>query len=669
MIPHHARAVPALVRVLFPAVALGLALVLLHADPPAAPLPPPAVPGAPAAAALPAAVDIGAAVGRLRFVDRWYVQRTMDDFGRPKAWVLLFVADGCPVAGRYLPRLVDLEKAYRAKGAQFLAVDETRGGTIVDMAASAVDHKLEFPILKDVDGSVALAVGARRTPEIVVLDAARRLRYRGRVDSQFRVGGENAAPGREDLREALDEVLAGREASVPEAEVAGCLITFPRPVPAGGAGAAGGADREPTYAEDVAPILKANCQSCHRVGGDAPFPLATLDDARKHAAMLAEVVELGRMPPWYGDPRHGTFANDRHLSDATRRTLVAWARGAQSAGELSRAPEPLEPAKGKWKISKPDLVLQIPKEIKVPATGYFAYQYAALHQVALMPHIFAEDTWVQEIQILPRNRRVLHHANLFYANVKDPKQEHHFVTGEVPGGDPMRLSPGTAFLFPKGSVLGLQMHYVPCGEEESDVISVGLVFAKAPVERRLRHHEVKNLRFEIPAGAPAHEVVGKRKLAKDSTGTGMYVHMHTRGRDMRISALYPDGRKETLLLVPNYSFDWQQAYLWGPGKRFPAGTELECVAHFDNSPLNPFNPNPAIPVRFGLETTAEMMYGFFFFTEDGERLGLEVEPATGWAVKKPGEAARPTQPVEAEDPQDVGHDQPEPADAAPGGGK
>ena len=127
-------------------------------------------------------VEIGSAIGRVGFTDIRYLRRTLDDFGAKKATVLVFVTTGCPIANRYLPRLDSLEKEYRLRGVQFLAVNVGSGDLIVEMAASALEHGLAFPVVKDWDGSVARAVGARRTPEVVVLDADRTLRYRGHVD-------------------------------------------------------------------------------------------------------------------------------------------------------------------------------------------------------------------------------------------------------------------------------------------------------------------------------------------------------------------------------------------------------------------------------------------------------------------------------------------------------
>jgi hypothetical protein len=110
--------------------------------------------------------------------------------------------------------------------------------------------------------------------------------------------------------------------------------------------------------------------------------------------------------------------------------------------------------------------------------------------------------------------------------------------------------------------------------------------------------------------------------------------MHLRGKDMTYRSTYPDGREEMLLTVPNYNFDWQMGYVWEEGKnRFPRGTKIECVAHFDNSSFNPYNPDPSETVRYGPQTYHEMMYGFVFYTDDNEKLGLEIDPQTGHVVK------------------------------------
>ena len=564
-------------------------------------------------------VKIGANITALRFTDQRYLTRTLDDLGKQKAYVVVFTNTDCPIAQRYLPRLKTLDAEYRGKGVRFLSLNVGEGDSVVDVAAQAVTAGIGFPFGKDFSGEAARKLGVTRTPECVVLDGQKRLRYRGRIDGDVRFGGVSPKKTRADLKEAIDDVLAGRDVKVKETPVDGCLISFPDDKPP---------KRVVTYSEHIAPLLQKHCQRCHRPNAEGPFPLLSFADAKQHGAMIGEVVKQQRMPPWFGSKQHGKFINRTVMSSDERQLVADWIAGGKREGEPKKLPKPLEFPKTKWQIGRPDLVIPIPTEQKIPAEGYIPYRYVVL------PYVFLKDTWVRKIEILPGNRRVVHHCNMGYIAVTDAKRRPHFITGFVPGGSPMELDKGTAFKIPAGSIIGLQMHYVTAGKETTDRTSVGFVFAKGKVDRQIRHLEVMTRRFAIPPGEPFHRVVAERTLSADAVGVGMFVHMHLRGRDMTFHALYPDGKKETLLLVPNYSFDWQLPYRWAAGtKKFPKGTRIQCVAHFDNSPFNPFNPDPKKTVKYGLQTYHEMMYGFFFYLNENEKLNLRIDPKTGRVIE------------------------------------
>ena len=92
-------------------------------------------------------VPIGALIANLTFKDIRYLPRSLDDFPDKKAFVLVFTNTSCPLVQRYLPTLKELEKAYRARGVQFLAVNVGPDDSIVAMASQAVRQDVEFPFV------------------------------------------------------------------------------------------------------------------------------------------------------------------------------------------------------------------------------------------------------------------------------------------------------------------------------------------------------------------------------------------------------------------------------------------------------------------------------------------------------------------------------------------
>jgi thiol-disulfide isomerase/thioredoxin len=559
-------------------------------------------------------VEIGSEIKQLRFKDIRYLVRNLEDLPRSKAYVLVFTTTTCPLVQRYLPGLNRLEKEYREKAVQFVGINVGPDDSIRDMAAQAVEHDVEYPFVKDHRGQCIAALGVKRTPEVVVLDAQRKLRYRGRIDDKYRIGGGRPAPTRHDLKEAIDSVLAGKNVEVPETPVDGCLITRTE-LPD---------SKTPVrFAEQVAPILRKHCTECHRLGTAAPFSLVTYEDVAGKANTLAEVVRDERMPPWYGASRQGEFVNRRGMTAKERETIQLWVKLGKQRGDDDKLPKMAAADDNRWRIGKPDLIVRAP-EHELPADGIVDYKYV------ILPHLFTQDTWVQRVQILPDNPKVLHHCNMAYVKLPETFMMSNFITGTVPGGEPMALDDGVAIKVPRGSLLVLQVHYVTTGKKEKCRISVGVKYASGKVDKHLHFHLMVDNRFAIPPGAPAHRVAASRTLSCNAVGVGLFCHMHVRGRDMTFKAHYPDGKSETLLVIPNYNFDWQMAYRWAPGKKkLPKGTRLEAIAHYDNSAFNPFNPNPKATVRDGQQTFHEMMNGFAFFVDEDEKLGLEIDGKTG----------------------------------------
>ncbi len=329
--------------------------------------------------------------------------------------------------------------------------------------------------------------------------------------------------------------------------------------------------------------------------------------------MIREVVDQGRMPPWHADPSYGRFENDRSLSPSQRQTLLAWIDQGTPEGDPRTLPAPRVFPEG-WTIGKPDIVFEMQETYAVQAEGTLPYQHFKV------PTNFTEDRWVQAAEVRPGDRSVVHHIFVRVSSSTAPGEEglprEPFFAGYVAGDMPSIFPPGMARRIPAGTVLRFEVHYNPIGVPRADRSAIGLIFAKAPPVHQVINKGIKNSNFVIPPGAKDHEIVSTFTFKADSHLLSMMPHMHLRGKDFRYTATYPDGHTETLLSVPYYDFGWQSVYRLLAPKPMPRGTRLDCLAHFDNSADNPANPDPAQAVRWGEQTTDEMMIGYIDYYID-----------------------------------------------------
>ncbi len=381
--------------------------------------------------------------------------------------------------------------------------------------------------------------------------------------------------------------------------------------------------RTVTFHADVVPVLQKHCQVCHRPGEAAPFSMLTYKDVRPWAAAMKRKVVSGQMPPWFAELGIGRFENDRRLTPEEINTIARWADNGAPEGDPNTAPPPLAFLEG-WNIGQPDKVFEMPTPFQVPPTGAVEYQWIVL------PTGLDKDTWIEGVEVRPGNRSVVHHVIAFYRKpgsnwladakpgVPTPKasgdseagMSDGAIGGYVPGLPAQRLRPGRAVLLPAGADIVLQLHYTATGQPAQDRTKVGIVFARSDVRERSFQLGVGSFSFVIPPGEPNYRVDADMTVDTDVRVVGFTPHMHLRGRAFEYRAVFPDGRREVLLRVPKYDFNWQLTYDLAEERVFPKGTRFEASAWFDNSPNNRFNPDPTAAVRFGDQTWDEMMVGF-----------------------------------------------------------
>jgi peroxiredoxin len=551
---------------------------------------------------------LGAKVADFTLPDHLGKEHALAELADREVVVVAFLGTQCPLAKLYSRRLEQIATEYADRGVAVVGVMSNSQDSLAEIAAFVRRHELSYQVLKDRRNGVADAFGAERTPQVFVLDRERAVRYAGRVDDQYVIGIVRDKPTSEDLRAALDEVLAGKVVTTATTPALGCIIGR---VHKGDASQEGAAASAVTYAKDIAPILQARCVGCHREGEIGPFELATYEDAAGWGEMMAEVVRERRMPPWHAAPEYGHFANDRSMPEGEKELLYAWVKAGCPEGDASQTPAPPTFTTG-WQLPKePDLVFAMEKPFDVPADGG---KNGVPYQHFVVPTNLTEDTWVDAMEVQPGNRQVVHHVIVYVIPPgTDGRRDRIFLVAYVPGlrCDPMPEK--SAKLIPAGSKLVFELHYTPNGSPQTDQTRVGLVLADpAKIEREVVTTEIGNNSFAIPPGDANHEVTTtSMAMPKDVTLLSLSPHMHLRGKAFRYELVTPTGEREVLLDVPAYDFNWQTRYVLAEPRKIPAGSVIHCRAAYNNSEQNLANPDATKTVTWGDQSWDEMMLGYF----------------------------------------------------------
>jgi hypothetical protein len=402
----------------------------------------------------------------------------------------------------------------------------------------------------------------------------------------------------------------------------GCAIPRPTPVRT----AAG----TPTYYRDVLPILQEQCQSCHRPGQIGPFSLTSYTEARNWAQEVKEFTKTRRMPPWKAEPGYGEFDGVRRLSEREIAVLARWADAGAPEGNRRQAPRPKQWPKG-WALGQPDLVLSMPEEYAVEATGDDVFRCFVL------PSGLTEDRDVVAAEIRPGNPRVVHHVLCFYdtsgaargLDAKDLGAGYASTPGGIgfipggavggwaPGNMPRYLPAGVGRRVPKGSDIVMQLHYHKTGKPERDRTTIGLYFAREPVSRYLKVWLVGSPNIDIPPNAARHQVTGELLFPSggtaphDGVAINITPHMHLLAKEIKVWASLPDGTTRELIWIRDWDYRSQETYRFKEPVALPKGTKFHLVAYYDNSSGNPLNPSsPPKRVTFGEQTTDEMCFAF-----------------------------------------------------------
>jgi hypothetical protein len=364
-------------------------------------------------------------------------------------------------------------------------------------------------------------------------------------------------------------------------------------------------------------IVQTRCASCHRAGGVAPFALESRLDVEKRAGTIARVVEDGVMPPWFADKKTShAFQNDRSLLPAEKQALLEWLAGGAPEGDPKNAIAAVAWPTG-WTIGEPDAIVAAPQPYDVPAEGAVKYKYAYAKTD------FAEDRWIQKMEIRCSQPQVVHHVLVFLEEPRSKDESkgkwrqrfqgglYGYFAGLTPGEATSVYVEGRAKRLPAGATLKFQIHYTPNGKAVRDQTEIGFVFAKAPPQHEITTKSAMSTALRIPPGKADYEVKATHRAKKAGVIYSFAPHMHLRGAAFKYEILFPDGRRLAPLDIPRFDFNWQFRYELAEPIAIPEGTTVVATARFDNSDKNPLNPDPSQTVTFGEQTSDEMMIGYF----------------------------------------------------------
>jgi len=225
-----------------------------------------------------------------------------------KALVVAVTSTSCPISKKYLATLAKLEKEYSAKGIGFILINPIATDVLDEIKKQITANDFRGLYAQDKDGTVAKTLGLTTTTEVLVLDPARTVSYRGAIDDQYGIGYSTDAPKQNYLKLALDALLAGKEPQVRATNAPGCVLDL--------ASAKAAMAPKVTFHNTISRMIQQNCQDCHRTGGVGPFALESLEDVLAHKGMIQKVVENGSMPPWFA-------AKPATARDAVRSYLAA----------------------------------------------------------------------------------------------------------------------------------------------------------------------------------------------------------------------------------------------------------------------------------------------------------------------------------------------------------
>ena len=524
--------------------------------------------------------------------------------------VLFFTGTGCPVVRQSIPKLKEIYGKYKGDQVTFLLINTSAEDSLQTIEKEMRELRVSpVRVLVDDKQALTLGFGVDRTAEVIAIDNREsRLIYRGAIDDQLTDGGQKPKATEHYLKTALEEFFAGKPVTLARTQTHGCRITFE-----------GG--KKVSYAREVVPILQQKCLHCHSEGNIGPFQMSSHAKVKNKARMIEETIMNRQMPPWHADNQRGHYKNDMSLSIVQTQNLLTW---IQQGSTKDEGEDPLvavhareaELNKQEWISGTPDMVVSLPERQTIPATGLLDYRHFTLKSK------FTNDVWLSGITVRPGNRLVVHHIIVrakFEGVGDDGSGKGKFMVGWAPGARIAKYPENTGRFLGKDAEFDVEIHYTTCGTEQTDLSQIGFYLRPSPPEREIIVAASYGLDFVIAPNDEDSRTFTTLPVKQETVIHTLSPHMHLRGSWMKYEALYPNGKRELLLSVPRFDFNWQTVYQLEEPKTLPAGSWLLVTGGFDNSKKNAHNPDPNKRVTWGDQSFDEMFIGFLEVVVNKER--------------------------------------------------
>ena len=404
--------------------------------------------------------------------------------------------------------------------------------------------------------------------------------------------------------------------------------------------------KQVTFSDDIAKIIYAHCTPCHRPGSAGTFNLISYEDVKSKAKSIELVTRSRSMPPWPADPSYRHFREEKVLTDEEIKLIQEWVSiGAPKGDDEKLPPVPKFPDESNF--GKPDLVVHMKRSFFIEGNNKDHFMMMKI------PVELPQDTFIRTIEIVPGNKKLVHHINAHWIQYEDGAKRtldagENFVNTELidkseaykklglqndDGSYPLLTPSVTNYLpgvetsfYPEGiggfrtrkkSILLLDnIHYGPSPVDTTDSTTFNIFFSASPPLRPVSEFILGTSgisKVEPPLViTPGKVEIFKTlyRVPQDISILTINPHMHLLGKTFLAYAIRSDGDTVPLIHIPQWDFRWQYFYTFNKILKLEAGTVIHVEGTFDNTegnPLNPFNPPQTVSEREGsMRTTDEM---------------------------------------------------------------